>query len=263
LRIAFEGYKYRPCLGYRPEISKDNFGDYRWITYQEVQSLALSFGNGIRNILGKERDFVGIYSFNCAEWFVADIGLLWKNFVTVPIHHTLDAESVSWIIKNASLSCVVCSKENLDVIVQVVNSSSRPECLKSIVYIDQPYVQKRGENKNDMDINTEFTFPEAKKSNERKFDSLTFHKFSDIITRGQQIGTNEISQNTPQEIKTLVYTSGSTGKPKGLNFKFTFRNFHSKFTQEPYSLNICGAIASVTVRVIALTPLFIIAKVFF
>lgn len=64
-------------------------GEYRWKTYSEVNSIAASFGRGLRELGCKPKENVVIFAETRAEWMIAAHGLFKQNIPLVTIYATL------------------------------------------------------------------------------------------------------------------------------------------------------------------------------
>lgn len=54
-------------------------GDYKWKTYEEVNTLAVNFGRGLRALGHKPRQNIVIFAETRAEWMIAAHGCFKQN----------------------------------------------------------------------------------------------------------------------------------------------------------------------------------------
>lgn len=99
-RTLYETFKYslkinskNTYLGTRTLNPDNTFGNYIWLTYEEVNIRAERLGWGFKDLgLGHKDNegnaFLGIYSKNCAEWVITDLACLFQDIVSVPIYDT-------------------------------------------------------------------------------------------------------------------------------------------------------------------------------
>lgn len=64
-------------------------GEYRWRTYSEINTLAINFGRGLRELGCKPKENMVIFAETRAEWMIAAHGLFKQNIPLVTIYATL------------------------------------------------------------------------------------------------------------------------------------------------------------------------------
>ena len=209
---SFEFYSRRPCVGYRKKTSEaPSFEEqYTWLTFQQLHYLSHQFGNGLRTYLGtSERAFIGICSLNRIEWIVSDFGASMKGMIVVPIHHYLTEETISMIIDNTKLECVVCSQELLP---KFEKFSSKCPSLKHIVVFPD---QLGGTFEKLVESSSESTKPEHFCEEKPQF-KVSFER---VLKEGKRSPLkNHVVKLKPEDIYTIIFSSGSSGIAKGAVF---------------------------------------------
>ena len=55
-------------------MKKVHLSDYKWVTYEEVQDKAMTFGKGLRSVGLQSGCGVAIYAETRAEWMISCLG---------------------------------------------------------------------------------------------------------------------------------------------------------------------------------------------
>jgi fatty acid CoA ligase FadD9 len=228
LAKAFEVYADRPCLAERAfEPATEGLRllpEFRKVRFRDVWRRVEAFASGLAHEkLAETGAFVGICGFGSVDWVVADFACVYLAAVSAPLQTGMSQADLQQIIREAELSCMVCSVEQLDLIESVL-----PECpsLRNIVVMDL----REGDHA-----------AEAKVS--ERTDALvdlhggrvSVHMMKDIEARGLERGilpkVLPSARGEPNPLMTLMYTSGSTGTPKGAMLTESILNeqWHSGF----------------------------------
>eukprot|EP01126_Amoeba_proteus_P035228 TRINITY_DN3541_c0_g1_i20.p1 TRINITY_DN3541_c0_g1~~TRINITY_DN3541_c0_g1_i20.p1 ORF type:complete len:303 (+),score=47.12 TRINITY_DN3541_c0_g1_i20:206-1114(+) len=194
LMNAFLHYSTSPALGFRKKKSS-GFGNYKWITYEELSLRCMDFATGLLNITQlKKGSFVGICGEHCLEWYITDFSYCFCKYVIVPMHTNLDSEQLEFILKDANIECVTCTSMQVE---KILEASSRCPNLKFLIVIGK--------------------LPNGTTS------LLTVINFSEVeqhgrtlIKKNKGMKVINVPLNSPTNIFSLSYTSGSTGFPKGV-----------------------------------------------
>ncbi|KAL6052184.1 Long chain acyl-CoA synthetase 7 peroxisomal, partial [Balamuthia mandrillaris] len=196
LTNLWKRYLHRPCFGTRERLQDGSYGDFQWVTYDEVFTRSCTFASGLHSIF-QPGDFIGICARNRLEWYIADYACLLYHFIPIPIHTTIDSNSIKHIINNAQIKGVICSKELLPKFIQA-SSSNCP----SLLYLIQ------------MEDGIE---EGAQTLLQSSSSTLKLVSMKELFDAGEKnpVPMPPFDSVKPDDIVTLCYTSGSTGVPKG------------------------------------------------
>ena len=73
------------------------------VTYRQVGEQIQRMAAALTALGVQAGDRVGIFSQNCAEWAIADFGILTLDAVTVPIYATNTAAQAEYIVRDAGI----------------------------------------------------------------------------------------------------------------------------------------------------------------
>ncbi|GMT20856.1 hypothetical protein PFISCL1PPCAC_12154, partial [Pristionchus fissidentatus] len=191
-------YGKKDCLGERK-----NDGPYEFEDYETIHKKARAFGSTLVGKLGlkpSNSTNVGIYSRNCARWFISALGATSQSMAIVPLYDTLGADAAEFIINQAEIEVVVVDKA--EKAVRLLEIRQRLPSLRHIVVI----------------FENELTEEIREKGAQA---GLVVHKFSEIIEEGERNPKPDVKPSE-DDIYIISYTSGTTGTPKGV--MLTHRN---------------------------------------
>ena len=199
-------------VGQRKHIKGEEYGEYEWKTYAEIDSLSNYFLYGITE-LGmcpevesdkpeEKYKFFGIYSRNRIEWLIADFACQKDSITIVTIYDTLGIGAVEYIFKQTNLTSIIMESRALNKIIDLTKQKKIGN-LQNIVVIPS-----------DSDTTIEANMKTCEEL------GLKMYYFDDIIKRGKEYDQKvsekpEFKKATPDTIITFCYTSGTTGDPKG------------------------------------------------
>ncbi|MBN1789106.1 MAG: long-chain fatty acid--CoA ligase [Bacteroidales bacterium] len=180
--------------------SSQEYGSMNWEEMarccQQVSCALLSLG------IGPESN-IGIFSENCPQWLIADIGILGIRAVSVPLYATSSAYHLGLVARETNM--VLLFAGNREQYEKAVHLQKQLQILKYIIVFDPdvPLVSKTS-------------------LHWKQFLSLDQDKA--YLTRQARI----LEESQPDDLVTIIYTSGTTGDSKGVmlthaTFFYTFK----------------------------------------
>lgn len=200
----------RDILGEEDEVQtngkmfkKLELGDYRWMTYEEVDSLVDSFGRGLRTLGQKPEQNLCLFADTRMEWMVAAQASFRQSFPVVTIYTNLGEDAVVHGLEETGVELVVTSHELLPRFKKILREGGG-DSVKTLVYMDSPIHRTP---------TTGFR------------EGVTVISFWDVVSRGKKTVNNNMADTdweaepvapTAETPAIIMYTSGSTGTPKGV-----------------------------------------------
>lgn len=203
---AVERFGNADCLGTREVLSEENetqpsgkvfkkliLGDYKWLSYNELDVEISHFGSGLAAIGQQPKSTIAIFCETRAEWMITAQTCFRRNFPLVTFYATLGEDAVTFGLNECGVTHLVTSAELLEntlkgVLPQIPN-------LRHIIYVDKKPISATG-------------YP----------PNVQIHSMHSV----QQLGakpenlSREIVKPVPSDLAVIMYTSGSTGRPKGV-----------------------------------------------
>lgn len=188
----------------KPSIYTKTGSTYWSVTRLDIYNKSLYLYDYLKTLKLEKSDRIAIISENRVEWIYTDFAIMLGKFISVPIYTTLSAESIKYILNDASVKiCFVSNKLQLEKVLSIKNEL--PDLEQIIVF-------------NDMEIlgyeNFCFNLNSVLKIKK-------YYEKNEAINRLEQI--NRTLEE--QDVITIIYTSGTTGLPKGV--MLTHRNIYS------------------------------------
>ncbi|KAL0984444.1 hypothetical protein UPYG_G00141630, partial [Umbra pygmaea] len=179
-----------PCLGYRKQGKP-----YQWLKYKQVSDRAKHLGSGLihRGLKPTTDTFVGIFAQNRPEWIISELACYTYSMVAVPLYDTLGSEALTFIIKRADISTVLCDKQNkAEILLKTCETGETPG-LKTIIIMDAFDKELIAQGKKcDVDI-------------------LSLQEV-EVLGKGN---LHHPVPPKPEDLSIICFTSGTTGDPKG------------------------------------------------
>ncbi|MBF7073038.1 AMP-binding protein [Glaciecola sp. MH2013] len=146
-------------------------------TWAETANQARRVAAGLRELNYPKGSRIAILSKNCAEWMIADLGIMMAGHISVPIFATAGKDTIQYVLKHADCPLIFIGKlDNMDEQV-----ASVPDGVAKVGF---PYP--------DIPVETSW----------------------DSFTNNAPIEDSPLPDMN--DIMTIIYTSGSTGQPKGV-----------------------------------------------
>ncbi|KAK7049799.1 Long-chain-fatty-acid--CoA ligase 4, partial [Halocaridina rubra] len=200
----------KPCMATRQILSRERtekngkmfeklkLGDYTWLTYTEVQEMAVAAGLGVRLLGIQPHSRVVIFAETRAEWLTAAMGCLQHRITVVTIYTTLTDQGVAHGINETDVPLVFTSFDLLPRVTRIL--ANCPKVKTVIVMEDQ--LEGVGDTKN---------FPPGVK----------LVPFKELIKRHSSQANISTPVPHADDTAIVMYTSGSTGTPKGVELNHT------------------------------------------
>jgi len=216
----------RDILGEEDEVQpngkmfkKLEMGDYRWMSYEDVDTMADNFGRGLRVLGLTPGNNVCLYADTRAEWMVAAQASFKQSFPVVTIYTNLGEEAVVYGLEETQSEVIITSHELLPKFKKILNLGK--DAVKTIVYMENP----------------------IKKTDVTGFrDNVRIISFWDVLSLGKKTTNNNLIDVSaepvapkPETPAIIMYTSGSTGTPKGV--VLTHENMVKTLSGFLYNLN--------------------------
>ncbi|XP_069798782.1 long-chain-fatty-acid--CoA ligase 4 isoform X1 [Dendropsophus ebraccatus] len=196
----------KDCLGTREVLSEENeqqpngkvfkkliLGDYKWLSYEEVNTRVTHLGSGLAALSLKPRSTVAIFCETRAEWMITAQACFKYNFPLVTLYATLGEEAVAYGLNESGATHLVTSSELLETKLKCVLSQITN--IKHIIYIGKKNIDK-AEYPADVHL-------------------YNIEEVEELGAKPENL-KNPPSRPLPTDLAVVMYTSGSTGRPKGV-----------------------------------------------
>ena len=182
------------CRRHADQVAMRYKSDGAWqaITYGELGGRIQRIAAALTAMGVRAGDRVGIFSQNCAEWAIADFGILTVDAVTVPIYATNTAGQAEYIVRDAGLKVIFVGDGAQ--YAKVTSFADRHGLLDHIIRFDTPDTSVEDGNRTQ-------TFS----------DLLASSSSHDDAPRPARPASD-----TSRHLASIIYTSGTTGDPKGV-----------------------------------------------
>ena len=192
-------YHWEKTRGNEVFLVQPHNGETTSYTWCEVGQLARRVAKRLSDMQLPKGSRIAIYSKNCAEWFISDLGIMMAGHVSVPIFATAGKETVSYVLQHADVKLVFLGKFD--------------DAEKQMATVPEQY----------LCVNFGY------------HSNLRGQLWSEF-TQVEPIATpHEPDMN---EMMTIIYTSGSTGQPKGVVHTYNTICWAARRSLDYLSVNI-------------------------
>lgn len=112
-------------------------GEYKWKTYSEVESLALNFSRGLKELGMTTHKNIVIFAETRAEWMIAAHACFKQNLTVVTIYATLGDEGISHGINETEVDTVITSHDLLPKLKRILPKAVN---VKNLIYMSDQLV---------------------------------------------------------------------------------------------------------------------------
>ncbi|NDV90649.1 AMP-binding protein [Alteromonas sp. 345S023] len=170
-------YQWEQTRGDEIFLSQPVDGVYHDYTWKQVANLARRVARRLEEMALPEGSRIGIFSKNCAEWFITDLAIMMAGHISVPIFSTAGPDTIEYVLKHADVKLLFVGK--LDNTAEQV--ASIPSQYHTVA----------------------FPYPGIK----------TTQQWDGFVACDPIDASPVQDMNSTM---TIIYTSGSTGQPKGV-----------------------------------------------
>jgi long-chain acyl-CoA synthetase len=164
-----------------PFLKQPINGKLTTYTFKEAGQETRKIANALKNYNLPKQSHIALFSKNCAHWIMSDLAIMMAGHVSIPIYPTLNADSVSQILRHSESKAIIIGK--LD---HFVSQKS------GINDIHKISISLYGENEGQL--------------------------WENIVETHKEIDT--VTLPNKEDLYTIIYTSGTTGNPKGVMHTF-------------------------------------------
>ncbi|CAH1286121.1 unnamed protein product [Diabrotica balteata] len=213
LEHASQKHTDKRCLGTREILREEDekqpngrifkkydLGDYKWLSFTEVNNLATEFGKGLRKLGAEPTHNIAILAETQTKWMIAAHAAFKQNFSLVTIYATLGDDAIAHAINETEVDIVITSFSLLPKFKHVLQMTPN---VKKLVYMEDQIKNLSQEERDSFKSGVQII------------------TFDEVTQMGASSNITEVKP-TADDIAIIMYTSGSTGIPKGV--KLTHKN---------------------------------------
>ncbi|KAJ2833103.1 medium-chain fatty acid-CoA ligase faa2 [Coemansia furcata] len=194
-----------------------SFGEYEWLTTNDIAELVEDFGSGLDHVFTKyaadakghgTQQPLGVYANNRYEWLVAEFGAFRSRRYPVGICDAVDVQSAEYSINQAELKVIACS---IDKIPRMLDRMAGTPSVRVIISMDPLDLSRPNR------LTQAFCAATAGPTLRKRAAALgiTLLDMDEVLELGRTTPT--VAQPpAPSDICVMCYTSGTTGVMKGV-----------------------------------------------
>lgn len=189
---------------HNPLVWEKREGLYDYHSYQDIQRKALLFASGLIKMGLQKGERVALISEGCANWLVAELGVLYAGAINVPLSIKLNEEEVRFRLEHSDARFAISSKHQIAKVDRLLGVLPN---LEKVIHFDA--------------INNI-------QENVVSFDSVVASGVR-YFTINEPIVEARYMSIQPNDYANICYTSGTTAEPKGIIL--THRNYTANVEQ--------------------------------
>eukprot|EP00753_Platysulcus_tardus_P000790 PLAT10717.1.p1 GENE.PLAT10717.1~~PLAT10717.1.p1 ORF type:complete len:1306 (-),score=627.25 PLAT10717.1:58-3942(-) len=221
LRLCLALHRHRPLLGSRQRLEDGSLGDYQWMTSGELLTAAERMARGLRAAGVPAGSFVGVCGLQTPHWYVSDAGSGLAGCIVVPVHTTLDVDSMRHVVLQARLNVIFADAELLPLVAEAAAGS---DDLRLLVRMSSR-APAHGPASDDV---------LARCAAGAEACGVRLLTTDDLLASGAELYSppdyddghwtdvtdelDDAGEVKAGDLASVIYTSGSTGAPKGVMF---------------------------------------------
>jgi len=146
-------------------------------TFSSANNEARRIASGLKKLGIKKGDHVAFLSKNCAHWVMTDLAIMMTGAISIPLYPTLGADVINQILVHSESKVIIIGK------------------------LDDFSQQESG-------------IPDIPKIGIELYDVHLENSWEKMIADNEPL--QDIHEQIPEELMSIMYTSGTTGNPKGV-----------------------------------------------
>ncbi|MCU4166174.1 AMP-dependent synthetase/ligase [Carboxylicivirga caseinilyticus] len=213
LRNRAEKYDLREVFRYKIE---NTYHSINWRTFKNQSEIIASF---LLNCGVNIQDNIGIFSYNCPQWTIADLAILSCRCVIVPFYSTSTTQQLEYIINETEMKILfIGDEEQVQKALPLLNIDT---CSLELIIT--------------------FNCPQQKDDRVIELETIMNSNYSN---RTQTELAERLNSGQSSDLATIIYTSGTTGEPKGVmldhsNFMASFRIHKKRLSVDDTDISLC------------------------
>lgn len=181
---------------------------YKFITYQELSSLAKTYGKGLVSLGLKPQEKLHIFAATSHRWMQTYLATQTQNIPIVTAYDTLGEAGLTHSLVQTESNAIFTDNNLLGALVKPLQKAHSVRYIIHTEEIDPNDKRMGGKLYNDA--------KEAKRKILELRPDIKFYSIYEVLKLGEQNSHLPLQKAKPEDLSCIMYTSGSTGDPKGV-----------------------------------------------